>query len=622
MRPANEWHRLLCRAGLTSSLPREMADQFDCGVDQLIQQLQLHDHMSSDLVKARIEPRRLDRERTAWLPDAVFTVGSSGTILEANAAAATLGVPDPALADANRPVHLPWARWFETIRYPKKLIQWVRTLSNEEVSHCILEGIDGSIWEMRCFVDRQDDRDTVDLDSRWHFIVRDITSLSGHMRPKVERIVLDKLTRLKNRDGLLEQLDKDLQGHNQSGTSSAIFFLDLDGFKLVNDSLGHHTGDRLLQAVSRRIQRVLKPSQELYRLGGDEFVIHSRDIFNLHEVPRLAERVQELFFEPFRIEGKTTYLGVSIGISVLTDRIATSEQWVQQADHAMYQAKEHGGLAHAFYNMDAELEIQQRHQLRDAIRSAIKNRELSLYYQPKCDLKTGEFCGVEALVRWFRDDKMFCSPAEFIREAETCGLILPLSQMIFQMVSEDLQDWVARGIATVPVSVNISATHFQLGDLQKDLLDNFPTQGISPRLIELEITEGSFLGDLGRAVEKIQSLQRLGFTVAIDDFGTGYSSLNYLKNLSADTVKIDRGFVSGVADSEFDQTLVQSVIRAAHIQGLTVVAEGVETREIAEVLKRFDCDEIQGYWYARPMPRTELERKYLEASPTTAVFNR
>lgn len=607
VRPVNDWHRLLCRHGNLANLPSEESARFNAAVDQIVKRF--------EKVKANL---RLDTQRSPdedWLaestafsmldliPDAVISLTPEGNLLYANQVWRSI-IPSQQLT-SNSLRRLPWRQILEYTCDPSRLIRWVRdAMDGQSVGTLQLNTVDGKSWEVQLHRNQP-------LPGLVCCTVRDICGAT-HARYNADVISsYDALTGLPNRTVLLETLRSAVQKYRATDDSHAIFFFDLDGFKFINDSLGHQAGDALLCAVSHRIESLLSENQRLFRLSGDEFIVSAHGIRNLHEVARLAEEIKNSFKLPFVLDQQDIYLGASVGIAVLNDLVDSAEQWVKQADLAMYEAKEAGGQGYAFYNRDIEAEIHKRHRLRADMGQALKDREFTVFYQPKYCLQTNRLCGAEALLRWFRNDSIFVPPYEFIPEAEACGLIVPISLQVFKQVAGDVESWIQRGLAPIVTSLNISPCHFQLADLLDDLIEAFPGSGVPSNRIELEITEGSFLQDSKRSVDKIRTLQRLGFTISIDDFGTGYSSLNYLKTLPADVIKIDRAFVANIGNSDFDATLVQSVINIAHTQGLKVVAEGVEDENIVARLREFDCDQLQGYWYGKPMPRQAFEEQFL-----------
>lgn len=409
---------------------------------------------------------------------------------------------------------------------------------------------------------------------------------------------LDPLTGLPNRLCFMEQLQRAVGAHQPSGPMLAILFFDLDGFKFVNDSLGHQAGDELLIQVGERLNKMLaEPHERLYRLAGDEFVIIADRVERLNQLPKLADRILQEFQEPFIVTHEKAFVGASIGISIRHQQGQTSEQLLHQADAAMYHSKRSGRRCYSFYSVDLDQEHRRLFQLRSDIREAIENQEFTVHYQPKYDLKSGQCCGAEALVRWFRNGEPYSSPEEYISEAEKCGLIVPLSQLVIRTVARDIQHWESLGHVVLPISINISASHFRFGDLTEDLASAFIFQGISPSLIGIELTEDAVLHDIKASSKKIRDLKRIGYSITIDDFGTGRSSVAYLQKLSIDSVKIDESFVHEITSSDFALAVVDSMIRIAHTKDVKVVAEGVESQPIADCLRKMGCDQAQGFLF-------------------------
>ncbi|MBL8889995.1 MAG: EAL domain-containing protein [Planctomycetaceae bacterium] len=409
---------------------------------------------------------------------------------------------------------------------------------------------------------------------------------------------LDPLTHLPNRLCFIEELQRAVNSHQPTGPMLALLFFDLDGFKFVNDSLGHQAGDELLIQVGQRLNKILvDPHERLYRLAGDEFVIIADRIDRLNQLPKLAERILHEFQDPFIVTHEKAFVGASIGISIRHQHEQSAEQLLNQADAAMYQSKRNGRRCYSFYSVDLDQEHRRLFQLRSEIREAIENQEFTVHYQPKYDLRTQRCCGAEALVRWFRNGESYSTPDEYITEAEKCGLIVPLSQLVIRNVALDILRWEQLGQPVLPISINISASHFRFGDLSEDLAAAFFFQGISPNLIEIELTEEAVLHDIKASSKKIRDLKQMGYSIAIDDFGTGRSSVAYLQKLSLDSVKIDESFVQEITSSDFASAVVDSMIRIAHTKAVKVVAEGVESGPVAECLRNMGCDQAQGFFF-------------------------
>ncbi len=419
---------------------------------------------------------------------------------------------------------------------------------------------------------------------------------------------LDALTGLPNRLCFMEELQRAVECHQPARPMLSLLFFDLDGFKFVNDSLGHQAGDELLIQVGKRVNEILDdPNERLFRLAGDEFVILATKVDHLHQLPRLAEQILAIFRDPFHVVHEKAFVAASLGIAVRNGHGQTAGQLLHQADAAMYQAKHNGRNCFSFYSVDLDQEHRRQFQLRAAIREAIDGGEFTVHYQPKFDLRTGCPCGAEALIRWFRHGGLYSTPQELITEAEKCGLIIPLSQQVIRSVAADMLQWQALGRELLPISINISSSHFHFGDLQSDLASAFASQGIAPKMIELELAENAIVQDLKRSSQKIKALQGLGYSVAIDDFGTGRSSIAYLQKLTVDAVKIDLSFIQEVGKSDFASAVVTSMIQVAHTRKLRVIAEGVETPAVCYRLRAAECDEAQGFWFG---PAYDADKLY------------
>ncbi|MBI3810613.1 MAG: EAL domain-containing protein [Nitrospirae bacterium] len=421
----------------------------------------------------------------------------------------------------------------------------------------------------------------------------------------------DSLTGLPNRASLLDKLHQVISDSQRDGKSVAILLMDLDHFKEVNDTLGHHRGDRLLQQVGSRLQASLRPSDVVARLGGDEFVV-MLPFSGSGDAVLVAQKVMTALEPPFIIEGLPVAVEASIGIAIYPDHGATPDDLMQRADVAMYAAKQSGSGV-IIYNAEHDRHSPRRLALMGELRQAIEQNQLFLHYQPKIDLKTRRVIGVEALVRWKHPEHGFIPPDEFIPPAERTGLIKPLTLWIFNKAQRQCLACRREGIP-LTMAVNLSARNL----LDPHLPDQFvkllrASSGASEGL-ELEITESAIMADPARALESITRLRALGIRFSIDDFGIGYSSLAYLKKLPVDSIKIDKSFVINMAKNQNDTVIVRSTIDLAHNLGLKVIAEGVENQDIWDRLSALGCDEAQGYYMGRPMPAEDLTR-WLGESP-------
>ncbi|MBI3995195.1 MAG: EAL domain-containing protein [Nitrospirae bacterium] len=415
----------------------------------------------------------------------------------------------------------------------------------------------------------------------------------------------DTLTGLPNRNMIYDRLLNAIRINVDADKSFALLLMDLDHFKDVNDTLGHHRGDRLLQQVGSRLQTALRPSDLVARLGGDEFAV-MLPLSGSGDAELVAQKVMKALEPAFLIEGLPVAVEASIGIAIYPDHGANPDSLMQRADVAMYAAKQ-SGRGSIIYNAEHDRHSPRRLALMGELRQAIGQNQLLLHYQPKIDLKTRRVIGVEALARWKHPEHGFIPPDEFIPPAEQTGLIKPLTLWIFNKAQRQCLVWRREG-KPLTMSVNLSARNLLDPHLPDQLAKLMQTSSGVSEGLELEITESAIMADPARALESITRLRTLGIRFSIDDFGIGYSSLAYLKKLPVDSVKIDKSFVINMAGNQNDSVIVRSTVELAHNMGLKVVAEGVENRDIWDRLSALGCDEAQGYYMARPMPAEDLTR--------------
>ena len=416
----------------------------------------------------------------------------------------------------------------------------------------------------------------------------------------------DALTGLPNRALLLDRLDQALAQAERSGSAVAVLFLDLDRFKLVNDSRGHAAGDQLLVRVAERLRQVVRPADTVARFGGDEFVMICQDAGMAGHAMHVADRVAEAFQPPFPLGADDMFLNVSIGIAVSDGRTSAAEL-LRNADAAMYQAKERGRGRCEFFDETMRTEAAARLDLQTALHWAISRQEMVAYYQPLVDVRSGVPVGVEALVRWVHPTRGKVAPAEFVQRAEESGLIVPIDLTVLEQATAQCAQWSAgpNGLR-LNVSVNLSIHHLRHPGLLDHVRSVLDTSGLDPSSLCLELTESVLLEDVDRHMRTLLELRALGVRLAIDDFGTGFSSLTYLKRFPVDVVKIDRSFVAGLGTDASDTAIVRSVIDLAHALSLQVVAEGVERPEQLDALRSLGCDLAQGYLFSPPLPAEEL----------------
>ncbi|CAD5378451.1 EAL domain-containing protein [Pseudomonas sp. OF001] len=417
----------------------------------------------------------------------------------------------------------------------------------------------------------------------------------------------DVLTGLPNRSLLEDRLLQGCQIARRYTRELAVMLIDLDGFKPINDTLGHAIGDRILVEVAQRMAAQIRPGDTLARLGGDEFVVVLPDLAHGEDALLVAERLIHSIARPYQFNELELHVTASIGITLSNGEIEQPVKLIQEADLAMYQAKQHGRNNYQWYTEHLNQEVSERMTLRNELQKAIEGLNFELHYQPQIDARTGALLGCEALLRWPHAERGSISPLRFIPVAEDTGQIVPISQWVLVTACSHQRRLLDQGLAAGVVSVNISAVHFLRQDFVGTVQRSLEYSGLPAHLLELEITETVLLKDAERAIQLLRELKALGVGIALDDFGTGYSSLSYLKDLPIDKVKIDRSFVHELISDQRDAAITQGIISMAHHLDLKVVAEGVETTEQADFLRRNLCDAFQGYLYARPMPYSQLE---------------
>jgi len=435
---------------------------------------------------------------------------------------------------------------------------------------------------------------------------RDVTQAMVAEQKVHELARFDSLTGLPNRNMFLGELDRTIARARRNGTAFAIFFIDLDRFKTINDTLGHDAGDQLLRTMAARLRSAVRESDLVARLGGDEFVVLLEGEACAADLDAIAQKLLVAIGEPTTLQGCSFLVTGSIGIGLYPGDGEDAATLLKHADAAMYLAKDRGKNNVQFYTADlAELAARQ-FELESALRFALTRGELLLHFQPKIEIASGRMLGVEALVRWAHPTRGLVPPGDFIPLAEDRGLIVPIGRWVIQAACRQIRDWRAAGFVAPRVAVNLSARQFVSDTLVDDLVDALALYGVAPSELEVELTESVLMADPERANQVLQQLHTMGIGISIDDFGTGYSSLSYLKRFPAQTVKIDRSFISGLPTDGDDTAITQAVIAMAHSLGLKVVAEGVETAAQLALLRKLGCDEAQGYLLGRPMPASDL----------------
>ncbi|HEY3239373.1 MAG TPA: EAL domain-containing protein [Acidimicrobiia bacterium] len=418
-----------------------------------------------------------------------------------------------------------------------------------------------------------------------------------------EAAVHDALTRLPNRNLLVDRLEQALARQLRGGRGVALLFLDLDRFKLLNDSRGHAIGDQVLVILADRLRQVVRPSDTVARFGGDEFVVVCEDVDGVADATGLAERVAGALAAPFAVDGGEVFLSVSVGISMAVVG-SSAEELLRDADAAMYRAKERGRSRIEFFDEGMRTEAGVRLEVQSALHRAVERDELRLVYQPVIDLPTGRMVGVEALLRWAHPDQGVLPPALFVPMAEELGLIVPIGAWAFAEAARQWTAWQRSAPQYPPMlmAVNLSTRQLRDPGLVEAFRRIIDETGIDPTCVCLELTETVLMEDPHLYLQPLRDLKALGLRLALDDFGTGHASLTYLKRFPFDVLKIDRSFVRGLGRDSADRAIVKGVVDLAHALGLQVVAEGIEDQEHLAELRALGCDMAQGYHFARPLP--------------------
>ena len=423
----------------------------------------------------------------------------------------------------------------------------------------------------------------------------------------------DALTGLPNRSLLYDRLNQAVYAQRER-RAVAVIFLDLDHFKFVNDSLGHSVGDELLKDMGERLRQVLRDGDTVARLGGDEFVLILNDQTRDDVIFRAMQRINAKLNEPFVIDGKELYVTCSAGISLYPQDGTDVETLLKNADAAMYRAKEHGRNNFQFYTAEMNSKVNERLAIEGSLRRALERKEFILHYQPKVNVKSGAIVGAEALLRWNHPERGLMAPNLFVPLAEETGLIVPIGEWVLREACMQNRAWQNAGLAPITVSVNVSVRQFRQGILINSVSRILAETGLDPHCLEMELTESMIMHNTEAVVATLRQLTALGVQLSVDDFGTGYSSLSYLKNLPIDTLKVDQSFVRDIAaDGSNHRVLARAIISIGHSLNLKVVAEGVETEAQLEYLRRHGCDEVQGYYFSRPVA-SDAFRKLLEAA--------
>ncbi|MFZ2267264.1 MAG: EAL domain-containing protein [Azonexus sp.] len=437
-------------------------------------------------------------------------------------------------------------------------------------------------------------------------IGRNISERKNIEQQLLHQATHDVLTGLPNRSLLKDRLQHALAQSRRDGRRVAVIFIDLDNFKDVNDSLGHNVGDELLKLLAARLLAILRESDTVARLGGDEFVILLEDSTNSHDLDAVVQKAFETISQPCDIDQQRIYPGASMGIAVHPGDGDDADSLMRNADTAMYVAKERGRNDYRFFASDMNEELHRWIELSNDLHCALERQEFSLHYQAKARLDNGEQAGMEALIRWTHPKHGQVSPAIFIPVAEKSGLIGVIGQWVLNEACRQARAWLDEGLDPGRVAVNLSAIQCQGSQLPDEIRHILETHGLSGKHLEVEITESIVMADTKESIRAFWALRDMGVRVSVDDFGTGYSSLSYLKRLPVDNLKIDKSFIDDIETDRNDEEIIRAIIAMAHSLNLEVIAEGVETLSQLERLQAAGCDQIQGYYFSRPLPASQM----------------
>lgn len=476
--------------------------------------------------------------------------------------------------------------------------------SNESVCYRVKHHNENYIWlETRSnAVKHMETDEVIEIVS----VSRDIT-----VRKETEERLLylanyDSLTGLPNRALFRDRLRRAVARAQRNDTKLALFFIDLDRFKTINDSLGHHAGDQLLRSVARRLKQFARKGDTIARLGGDEFTVIIEGIEDSDDAAIVAEKILDLMAPPFRLDGHEIVVGPSIGITIFPDDADDMRALLKNADTAMYRSKDNGGNCFQYYTSDMNEKAYEYLVLENNLRHALDKEEFRLYFQPQIDLHTKNIIGIEALLRWEHPEQGLLNPEQFIPFTEETGLIEPIGEWVLREACKQAKQWQDDGLPPVRVAVNLSLRQFVAQDFVGKVAQALQEAGLASHYLELEVTESFLAHNVDQAAETLRELHKLGVQLSIDDFGTGYSSLNYLKQFPLNTLKIDQSFVEDISTDPDGATIAEAIIAMGQSLRLNVIAEGVEQEEQVFFLRGHGCDWVQGYLFSKPLPAEKI----------------
>ncbi|NHC06099.1 putative bifunctional diguanylate cyclase/phosphodiesterase [Azonexus fungiphilus] len=480
-------------------------------------------------------------------------------------------------------------------------------LRSRREAHAILRNYrkDGSLFWNELFIAPVRD-ESGSMTTHFVSILNDVSERISYEQQLEFHANHDALTGLANRNLLNDRIAQALAQARADNLMVGVLLLDLDRFKLINDGFGHSPANELLKSVAHRLSQTVRDTDTVARLGGDEFVVVIGRLQSADDLSIVAGKILRSLNQPFIMEGKEIFVTASVGAALYPRDGDHGEILLRNADVAMYRVKEHGRNNYRFYTPEMTHMAIDRLDMEGNLRRALERDELQVYYQPLVDLGSGAIVGAEALVRWSHPRIGMIQPGEFIPLAEDTGLIIPLGQLVLRRVCTDIRDWQASGLPPIKISLNLSARQFRQDDLSACIREVLDETGVEGRLLAFELTESMVMHDVENTLDTLRELKALGATISLDDFGTGYSSLSYLKRFPIDTLKIDRSFVRDIHQDGDDAAIAHAVIAMAHKLGIKVIAEGVECPAQLDLLREFGCDELQGYYFSRPVPVEEF----------------
>jgi len=452
-------------------------------------------------------------------------------------------------------------------------------------------------------------------DKNLHYIVAVFSDITARKQTEDElffKANYDALTRLPNRAMFTNTLNSSIANAQRTQSKIALLFIDLDKFKRVNDTLGHDAGDELLIQSARRFKSHIRQTDTVARLAGDEFTIILEDINDPRQIHTIADAIQKDFQRKFAIMGQTANIGTSIGISIYPNDGNSADRLLKNADTAMYFAKTNGRNSFHFFDQTMNAQAERRHLLETELRQALKENQIQVYYQPKIDTSTMKAWGFEALARWDHPTQGMIPPLEFIPIAEEVGLIRELGLFVFKEATQQLQQWHDQGFRELHIAINVSAREFQLSDYPLEIANILNNLMIDPKYIELELTESIVMENPQKMTLMLDVIKNLGLSLSIDDFGTGYSSLSYLQRLPVDALKVDQSFVQDIEHNTNSAAIAKAIVSLAHSLGLSVVAEGIETKAQLDFFKEQHCALIQGHYFSKALPLAQTQTYLLQ----------